>query len=64
MLRPLVFIALIFASAANARDLKETCTSYERATGTIVTDCREPGRKERHCESYTSATGTTRTSCR
>ena len=50
--------------AVQAHDREETCTSTPRATGTIVTECRAPGRKPRHCESYTNITGTTTTECR
>jgi hypothetical protein len=65
MTRPILLLALVLiASAAEARDRNETCTSYQRATGTVVTECREPGRKPTHCESYTSITGTTKTECR
>ena len=61
----LIAITLVlFASAAHARDREETCTSYQRATGTVVSDCRSPGRRERQCESTTHATGTATTECR
>jgi hypothetical protein len=49
---------------AHARDRTETCASYRRATGTVVTDCRSPGHHERHCESHQHATGTVTTECR
>jgi hypothetical protein len=60
----LALIAVLAASAAQARDRTETCESYQRATGTVVTECREPGRKPTHCESYTNINGTTKTECR
>jgi hypothetical protein len=64
-MKPLIILALVLAaSAAEARDRNETCESYQRATGTVVTDCRRQGEKPRHCESYTSITGTTTTTCR
>ena len=55
---------VLIASAADARDRKETCSSYTAMTGTTTTECRAPGRKPRTCSSYTSITGTTRTECR
>jgi hypothetical protein len=60
----LALTLVLAASAAQARDRAETCTLYERATGTVVTECRRPERKPTHCESYTSITGTTHTECR
>ena len=67
-LTTLAFIAAVAVGAtvikANARDRSETCTSYERATGTVVTDCRSPGARERHCESVRHATGSVTTECR
>jgi hypothetical protein len=63
-MRALILTLVLISSAAQARDREETCTSYERATGTVVTECRRPERKPTHCESYTSITGTTRTECR
>lgn len=64
-MKPLLIFALVlFASTAHARDREETCTSYQRATGTLVTECRSPGRRERHCESVTHATGSVTTECR
>ena len=58
-------VAILAASTAEARDRKpETCTSYERATGTMVTECRSPDRKPTHCESYTNITGTSHPECR
>jgi hypothetical protein len=63
-MKPILILAIvIIASAAHARDREETCTSYERATGTVVTDCRAPGRKPTHCESYANINGTTKTEC-
>jgi hypothetical protein len=63
-MKPLIAIALVlFASAAHARDRTETCSSYERATGTGVTECRRPEHKPTHCESHTNITGTTTTTC-
>jgi hypothetical protein len=65
MMKPLIVLALVLVPHdVHARDRSETCTSYQRATGTVVTDCRAPGRKQRHCESYTNITLTTRTECR
>jgi hypothetical protein len=64
-MKPLLILALVvIASAAHARDRTETCTSYTRATGTIVTECRSPGRKPRVCTGYTSITGTLHEECR
>ena len=64
-MRPLVALALVlFASAAQARDRTETCESYQRAGGTIVTDCRRAEHKPTHCESVTHATGSVTTTCR
>jgi hypothetical protein len=60
----IVLAAVLAANTAYARDREETCTSAQRATGTIVTDCRAHGRKPRHCESYQHATGTVTTDCR
>jgi hypothetical protein len=52
------------ATAAHARDREETCSSYKRATGTVVTDCRRPERRPTHCETVEHVTGTTKTECR
>ena len=61
----LALTLVLIASATEARDRKpETCESYERATGTVVTECRRPARKPTHCESYTTITGTTKRECR
>jgi hypothetical protein len=64
-MKPLLVLALVLiASAAHARDRSETCSSYQRATGTVVTECRRTERKPTHCTSYTNITGTTKTECR
>ncbi len=60
----LVLIVVMIASAAEARDRKETCTSYTTMGGTTHETCRRPGERERNCTSYTSITGTTKTECR
>jgi hypothetical protein len=58
-------LTLIAATAAQARDRgPETCASYERATGTVVTECQSPERKPTHCESVHHATGSVTTECR
>jgi hypothetical protein len=65
MTRMLFTLALVLiALAAHARDRSETCSSYQRATGTIVTDCRSPNRKPTHCETVEHITGSTTTECR
>jgi hypothetical protein len=65
-MKPLIIIALVLiSSAAFARDRgPETCESYERATGTVVTEYRRPEHKPTRCGSYTNITGTTHTECR
>lgn len=59
-----VLAAVLVASAAEARDRAETCSSYTSITGTTTTDCRRPERKPTHCTSYTNINGTTKTECR
>ena len=54
----------LLSSTGEARGRKVTCESYERATGTVVTDCRAQDEKPTHCESYTNINGTTKTECR
>jgi hypothetical protein len=65
-MKPLLALALVLIlSAAFARDRgPETGEIYERATGTVVTECRSPERKPTHCESYATYGGATRTECR
>ena len=62
----LILLVALTTSQAWASDSgkAETCESYERATCTIVTECRRPERKPTHCESFTSITGTMHTECR
>jgi hypothetical protein len=65
-----VFVILLILAAwphrarADGYVSHETCESYQRATGTVVTECRAPGRKPRVCTGYTSITGTLREECR
>jgi hypothetical protein len=57
-MKPMLALTLVLiASAAEARDRTETCTSHTAMTGTTTTESRAPNRKPTHCESYTNING-------